>query len=153
MNVITIENLVKMYQAKVKRNFWKDLLAPEYRAIKAVDGISFSVEKGETVAFLGQNGAGKTTTIKMLTGLIYPTSGTVEVLGYTPQKREASYLRRIGLVMGNKAGLNWDLTARQSYELFQQIYRIPQELFITRLVELTTMLEVDRLIDVQVNFT
>lgn len=150
MKVISIDHLVKTYKVKIKNNFWKDLILPKYRQIKAVDDISFEVEQGETVAFLGQNGAGKTTTIKMLTGLIYPTSGKVEVLGYSPQNREAEYLRRIGLVMGNKAGLNWDLTAKQSFELFQQIYRIPRETYEKRLKSLTLMLEIEKLLEVQI---
>jgi len=150
MNIIEIKNLSKIFKVKVKHGFWQDIFHPEYRQVKAVNDISFSVKKGESVAFLGPNGAGKTTTIKMLTGLIYPTTGSIGVLGFTPSNRQADYLRKIGLVMGNKAGLNWDLTSRQSFELFQQIYRIPQETFKNALTKLTKLLDVEQYLDIQV---
>jgi len=150
MNIIEIKNLSKIFKVKVKHGFWQDIFHPEYRQVKAVNDISFSVKKGESVAFLGPNGAGKTTTIKMLTGLIYPTTGSIGVLGFTPSNRQADYLRKIGVVMGNKAGLNWDLTSRQSFELFQQIYRIPPDKYQAQLSKLTILLDVTQYLDVQV---
>jgi ABC-2 type transport system ATP-binding protein len=150
MNVIDITNVSKIFKVKIKHGFWRDMFRPEYRHVSAVDHISFSVKKGESVAFLGPNGAGKTTTIKMLTGLIYPTTGSLSVLGHNPNERQPDYLRKIGLVMGNKAGLNWDLTSRQSFDLFKQIYRVPEETFKTKLDELTQLLEVNQYLDVQV---
>lgn len=150
MKIITIEQLSKNFKVKIRRGFWRDLVRPLYRQVEAVKEISLAIEQGETVAFLGPNGAGKTTTIKMLTGLIYPTSGKIDVMGFDPQKRQPEYLRRIGLVMGNKAGLNWDLTARQSFELFQQIYRVPMEKYKNQIEKLTKMLEVDKYLDVQI---
>jgi ABC-2 type transport system ATP-binding protein len=94
------------------------------KAVPAVDGISFDIEPGEIVGFLGPNGAGKTTTLKMLAGLLFPTSGEISVLGYTPSKRESAYLRQITMVMGNRNQLQWDLPALDSYELLRAIYRL-----------------------------
>ena len=94
------------------------------RAVRAVDGISFDIEPGEIVGFLGPNGAGKTTTLKMLSGLLYPTSGTVRVLGHEPSRRESAYLRQITMVMGNRNQLQWDLPALDSFELLRAIYRL-----------------------------
>jgi len=96
----------------------------ENRAIPAVDGISFDIEPGEIVGFLGPNGAGKTTTLKMLAGLLFPTSGEVRVLGYEPSRRQAAYLRQMTMVMGNRNQLQWDLPALDSYELLRAIYRL-----------------------------
>src|SRR6266705_5616575 len=90
----------------------------------AVDGITFHLAAGEIVGFLGPNGAGKTTTLKMLSGLLYPTSGIVRVLGHVPSRREAAYLRQITMVMGNRNQLQWDLPALDSYELLRAIYRL-----------------------------
>jgi len=99
------------------------------KAVPAVDGISFDIEPGEVVGFLGPNGAGKTTTLKMLAGLLFPTSGEISVLGYTPSKRESAYLRQITMVMGNRNQLQWDLPALDSYELLRAIYRLQPDDF------------------------
>ena len=102
----------------------RSLFRRENKAIAAVDGISFDIEPGEVVGFLGPNGAGKTTTLKMLSGLLYPTSGEVSVLGYEPSRRQSAYLRQITMVMGNRNQLQWDLPALDSYELLRAIYRL-----------------------------
>jgi ABC-2 type transport system ATP-binding protein len=94
------------------------------KAVDAVDGISFDIAPGEIVGFLGPNGAGKTTTLKMLSGLLYPTSGEISVLGHVPSKRQSDYLRQITMVMGNRNQLQWDLPALDSYELLRAIYRL-----------------------------
>ena len=99
------------------------------KAVPAVDGISFDIEPGEIVGFLGPNGAGKTTTLKMLAGLLFPTSGEISVLGYTPSRRESAYLRQITMVMGNRNQLQWDLPALDSYELLRAIYRLQPDDF------------------------
>ena len=95
----------------------KGLVRRRMREVKAVDGISFDIAPGEIVGFLGPNGAGKTTTLKMLSGLLYATSGEARVLGHVPSKRERDFLRRITLVMGNRNQLQWDLPALDSFEL------------------------------------
>src|SRR4029077_5357178 len=105
----------------------KSLVRRKHREVRAVDDIVFEVGQGEVVGFLGPNGAGKTTTLKMLSGLLYPTSGEARVLGHVPSKREREFLRRITLVMGNRNQLQWDLPALDSYELNRAIFRIPRE--------------------------
>ncbi|MEX2143209.1 MAG: ATP-binding cassette domain-containing protein, partial [Anaerolineales bacterium] len=97
------------------------------KEVRAVDGISFEIEPGEIVGFLGPNGAGKTTTLKMLAGLLYPSSGELSVRGHLPQKREKAFLQQITLVMGQRSQLNWDIPALDSYDLYRAIYGIPQE--------------------------
>src|SRR4026207_1835312 len=95
----------------------KSLVRRKHREVRAVDEIDFEVGQGEVVGFLGPNGAGKTTTLKMLSGLLYPTSGEARVLGHVPSKRERDFLRRITLVMGNRNQLQWDLPALGSLHL------------------------------------
>jgi len=97
--------------------------------VEAVRGIHLAVEQGEFVAFLGPNGAGKTTTLKLLSGVISPTSGAARVMGFVPWRRENAYRRRFALVMGQKNQLWWDLPAAESFRLHQQIYRIEPQQF------------------------
>ncbi|HEX4929353.1 MAG TPA: ATP-binding cassette domain-containing protein, partial [Gaiellaceae bacterium] len=104
----------------------KSLVRRKHREVRAVDAISFEIAPGEVVGFLGPNGAGKTTTLKMLSGLLYPTSGEARVLGHVPSKRERDFLRRITLVMGNRNQLQWDLPALDSFELNRAVYRVPR---------------------------
>jgi ABC-2 type transport system ATP-binding protein len=116
------------------------------KEIAAVDGISFDVQPGEVVGFLGPNGAGKTTTLKMLAGLLYPSSGEVDVLGHVPWRREKAYLRQITLVMGNRQQLVWDIPAIDSFELNRAIYRIPQEAYRQTMDELADLLDLGDLV-------
>jgi ABC-2 type transport system ATP-binding protein len=116
------------------------------REVRAVDGISFEVAAGEVVGFLGPNGAGKTTTLKMLSGLLHPTAGRVDVLGYVPWQREKAYLRSITLVMGNRNQLQWDIPATDSFELNRAIYRIPVDQFRQTVAELTDLLDLGPLL-------
>jgi ABC-2 type transport system ATP-binding protein len=124
----------------------RGLARRENRHVQAVREVSLHVEHGELVAFLGPNGAGKTTTLKLLSGVIYPTSGTATVLGYVPWKREVAYRRRFALVMGQKNQLWWDLPAMESFRLHQQIYRIDPAQFDRTLGELTELLEIGKLL-------
>jgi ABC-2 type transport system ATP-binding protein len=119
----------------------RSLMRRKSREIAAVDGISFDVSPGEVVGFLGPNGAGKTTTLKMASGLLYPTSGEVSVLGHTPWKREKALLRQITLVMGQRNQLQWDIPASDSFELNRAIYRIPRADFHQTLDELVDLLD------------
>jgi ABC-2 type transport system ATP-binding protein len=114
--------------------------------IPAVDGISFDLQPGEIVGFLGPNGAGKTTTLKMLSGLLYPTSGDVSVIGYVPWKREKAFLRKITFVMGQRNQLVWDIPAANSFELNRVIYRIPREDYRKMLNELIGLLDLGPLL-------
>lgn len=149
-SVIKVQNLTKEFKIRTNKNVLTGLFRPRYKTVHAVKNISFTVNKGEAVAFLGPNGAGKTTTTKMLSGLIYPTAGNVNVLGYVPYRRDKEFLKRIGLVMGNKAGLHWDLTASQSYWLFKNIYKISDKAFNERLHLMSELMEVKDLLDIQV---
>ena len=114
--------------------------------MQAVRGIDLDVDQGEFVAFLGPNGAGKTTTLKLLSGVISPTSGTASVMGFTPWQRKNDYRRRFALVMGQKNQLWWDLPAQESYRLHEQIYGIDHDQFEKTLAELTDLLDVGRLL-------
>jgi ABC-2 type transport system ATP-binding protein len=150
MRVIEIENLSKSYRVYQKaEGLWasvRGLFRREYREVRAVREVSLAVEKGEFVAFLGPNGAGKTTTLKLLSGVIYPTSGTARVIGHVPWKREIAYRRRFALVMGQKNQLWWDLPAQESFRLHQQIYRIEPARFQHTLGELTELLDIGNLL-------
>ncbi len=148
--IIKINRLQKNYSVKIRQSFWKNAFFPKYKVISAVNDISFSIDRGESVALLGPNGAGKTTTMKMLSGLLYPTSGRIDVLGFFPFDRKNEYLKRIGLVMGNRSGLAWDLTPNQNFELAKKIYRIPDKDFPERVGRLTKMLDVEKFLDKQV---
>ena len=150
MSVIEIEGLTKSYRVYQKKEglaaAFRGLFHREYRTVEAVRGIDLTVEPGEFVAFLGPNGAGKTTTLKLLSGVIYPTSGTARVMGHVPWKREHAYRRRFALVMGQKNQLWWDLPAQESFRLHEQIYRIEHGTFERTRDELTELLSVRRLL-------
>jgi ABC-2 type transport system ATP-binding protein len=124
----------------------KSLVRRTTKEVRAVDGITFDVAPGEIVGFLGPNGAGKTTTLKMLSGLLYVTSGEARVLGHVPSKREREFLRRIALVMGNRNQLQWDLPALDSFELNRSIYQIPRADFSAMRDELIELLEIGDLV-------
>ncbi|MFV2067580.1 MAG: ATP-binding cassette domain-containing protein [Pirellulales bacterium] len=146
MSIIELDFLAKSYQVYQKREGLKasigSLFRREYREVCAVRGIELRVEQGEFVAFLGPNGAGKTTTLKLLSGVIHPTSGTARVMGFVPWRRQNEYRRRFALVMGQKNQLWWDLPAQESFRLHQQIYRIPPEQFRQTRDELVDLLQV-----------
>ena len=150
MPVIEIQKLTKTYRVYQKNEgllaSLRGLFHREYRQVEAVQAIDLTVDRGEFVAFLGPNGAGKTTTLKLLSGVISPTSGTATVLGHVPWKRDNEYRRRFALVMGQKNQLWWDLPANESFRLHQQIYRIPLADFRRTLDELTQLLTVQSLL-------
>jgi ABC-2 type transport system ATP-binding protein len=149
MSMIEAVGLTKTYRVvQKKEGVWgalRGLYGREYREVKAVDRISFTIEPGEMVAFLGPNGAGKTTTLKMLSGLIYPTSGEARVIGFVPWLRADAFRRQFALVMGQKNQLWWDLPAGDSFELHREIYAIPPAEFKATLAELTDLLGVEKL--------
>ena len=148
--VVHINNLRKVYvvshQETGARAIIQSLVHRRKLEIAAVDGISFDLAPGEIVGFLGPNGAGKTTTLKMLSGLLHPTSGEATVLGYIPWKREKSFLKQITLVMGQRNQLVWDIPALNSFELNRAIYRIPQDDYRRMVTELTELLALEPLL-------
>jgi len=150
MPIIEIEKLTKTYRVyQKKEGLWaslQGLLRREHRDVFAVRGIDLQVEEGELVAFLGPNGAGKTTTLKLLSGVINPTSGTARVMGFVPWKRDNEYRRRFALVMGQKNQLWWDLPAQESFRLHQQIYRIDPQQYQRTLDELSSLLDIRQLL-------
>ncbi len=149
MAIIEADGLTKTYRVFQKKDgllgAFRGLYRREYKEVRAVDRVSFSIEPGEMVAFLGPNGAGKTTTLKMLSGLIYPTSGTAQVLGFTPSQRADAFRRKFALVMGQKNQLWWDLPAADSFQLHREIYSLPAADFKQTLGELTELLGVKEL--------
>jgi ABC-2 type transport system ATP-binding protein len=144
MASIIVDRLSKIYPVAVKQPGFKGTLdhffRRTYREIRAVSDVSFSIEPGEIVGFLGGNGAGKTTTLKMLSGLIYPSTGMVKVAGHIPFDREAAFLRKITLVMGQKQQLIWDLPALDSLKINAAVYGLSDRTADLRIGELTEML-------------
>jgi ABC-2 type transport system ATP-binding protein len=149
--VIQVQNLRKTYRVPVRSTGMaaavRSLFNRKTRDVHAVDGINFSIQPGEIVGFLGPNGAGKTTTLKMLSGLLYPTSGELHVLGYEPYRRERDFLRQITLVMGQRNQLFWDLPAGDSFELNRAIYHVPRPEYQQTLAELTDLLDLSTLVE------
>ena len=143
--IIQVNNLQKHFKLVKPKNgrfaTLRNLFKREYRQVKAVDNISFSVEPGELVGYLGPNGAGKSTTIKMLTGLLVPTGGEMIVNGRVPWQERQAHVNRIGAVFGQRTTLWWDLPVIESLELLQHIYKIPEDRFRQNLNEFTEMLE------------
>jgi ABC-2 type transport system ATP-binding protein len=150
VSVVHVDQLTKTYVVPEREAglaaAMRALVRRRHREVQAVESISFEVGSGEVVGFLGPNGAGKTTTLKMLSGLLYPTSGVARVLDHVPSKRSREFLRQITLVMGNRNQLQWDLPALDSFELNRAIYRIPRADFTPLRDELIELLDVDDLV-------
>lgn len=149
-NIINIKKLSKSFKIKLRKSFIKDIFKPEYRIVHAVKSIDLVIKKGESVAILGPNGAGKTTLTKMICGLIYPSSGEISVLNFLPFQRKHEFLNKIGLVMGSRTGLHWDLTPEQNLEILRHIYKIEKEEFEKRKEKLIDILEVQKCLNIQV---
>jgi ABC-2 type transport system ATP-binding protein len=152
--MIEVSHLTRVFRTYKKApGFWggvKGLFHREFEETRAADDVSFSIQEGEFVGFLGPNGAGKTTTLKMLSGLIYPTSGTARVAGFDPTKRENAYRRLFALVLGQKNQLWWDLPAIESFNLLRAIYGLPEREFKAALDELLALLDVGKKLNVMV---
>lgn len=133
MPLIEVCNLVKDYKLNVRKKGLlgsiQSLLVPEYKLKRAVDNISFSIEKGEMVGFIGPNGAGKSTTVKMLTGILVPTSGSISIGGLSPHKDRRRNAMRLGVVFGQRTQLWWDLPVIDTFELLKYIYKIPEKIY------------------------
>jgi ABC-2 type transport system ATP-binding protein len=152
--MIEVQELTRVFRTYKKQpGFWggvKGLFHREYEETAAAKDISFTIREGEFVGFLGPNGAGKTTTLKMLSGLIYPTSGSARVAGHDPTKRENAYRRLFALVLGQKNQLWWDLPAIESFNLFRAIYGLPADQYKATLDELVALLDVGTKLNVMV---
>lgn len=154
MEIITVKDLTKTFTYSVKekglRGSLHNLFARPTLQKTAVNGVSFSIERGEAVGLLGPNGAGKTTTLKMLSGILYPTAGTATVAGFVPWERRRDYQRRFAIVMGQKTQLWPDLPALDTFELNRRIYDLDPREYQRTLDELTDLLGVGSLLQVQV---
>ncbi|MEO0868652.1 MAG: ATP-binding cassette domain-containing protein, partial [Cyanobacteria bacterium J06642_11] len=147
MPAIDVQQLTKIYPVAIKQpglsGTLRHFFQRDYRQVKAVNDVSFSIEPGEVVGFLGPNGAGKTTTLKMLTGLIYPSSGHVRVAGHIPFQRQRTFLEQITLVMGQKQQLIWDLPTLDSLRINGAIYNLSTQTLRQRIYELAEMLDIE----------
>lgn len=144
--IIQVDHLSKQFRVPQKNAgviaALKNMFRPQYNMVDAVQDISFQIDEGEVVGFIGPNGAGKTTTLKMLTGLLYPTSGKVEVLGHSPFKRDPKLLSQFTLVMGQKNQLWWNLPPIDSFKLFKEMYSVSDEKYTQTVNELSELLEI-----------
>lgn len=154
MSAISVSHLTRKFTTHIKQpglaGALRGLFRREYQTVTAVDDVSFEIERGEFVGFLGPNGAGKTTTLKILSGVVHPTSGEVRVLGYQPWQRQSEFQRRFALVLGQKNQLWWDLPAYDSFLLNRDIYDVPHDLFKTRVDELCALLDLEKVLRVPV---
>jgi ABC-2 type transport system ATP-binding protein len=137
VKAIELEDVSKRFVVRTK----KGRLRRERRTVDAVDGITLAVEEGELLGYLGPNGAGKSTTIKMLTGILVPSSGQVRVAGLDPARRRIELTRKIGVVFGQRVQLWWDLPLRDSFDLLRHVYRVPRQRFEENLARFTELLE------------
>lgn len=153
-SIISVKNLKKYYQVAQRQSGFlgalKSFVSREYKDVKAVDDISFTIQEGELIGFIGPNGAGKTTTLKVLSGLLYPTSGEVKIAGFEPSKRDTELLKKISLVMGQKNQLWWELPAIDTFELNRAIYEIPEKVYKKILNDLSSILQVGGLFNTPV---
>ena len=154
MTVIKVQNLTKIYKVPQKNpgigQTLKSFFHRKYKETKAVDNISFKIEEGELVGFIGPNGAGKTTTLKVLSGLLYPTSGEISVLGFIPWQRKSNFQKQIVFVAGQKNQLWWDLPAYETFLLNKEIYEVSDKDFRQRIDYLSQILDIGDLLKTQV---
>ncbi len=154
MPAIFVKDLSKTFLVPIKppgiAGAFKFLFKKNCKIVQAVKKISFQIEKGELVGFLGPNGAGKTTTLKLLSGLLYPSEGDLEVLGHVPWKREIEFQKNFSMVMGQRTQLWWDLPARETFELNRRIYEIPKKEFEERKEKIVELLDLKELVQVPV---
>ncbi len=148
MSFIEVDNIYKKYKISKRKSgipgMIANLFVPKFEDKEAVKDISFSIEKGEMVGFVGPNGAGKSTTIKMLSGILYPDSGSISVDGIIPYKQRKEYVGRIGVVFGQKSQLQWDLPVIDSFELLKAIYRVPEGIYRKNLDRYTELLDMGK---------
>ena len=153
-SLIVAENLTKEFKvSKREEGFFgaiKYLLSRKYHIVKAVDNINFEIDQAEMVGYIGRNGAGKSTTIKMLTGILVPTCGKVEVDGIVPYKQRSENGKRIGVVFGQRTQLRWDIPVIESFRFLKEVYQIPQEIYKKNLKFFSDILELNDLLSTPV---
>jgi ABC-2 type transport system ATP-binding protein len=148
MAYIQVRNLTKEFKFPVKTGNWlNDVFRPKYNNVTAVDSINLDIEKGESIAFIGPNGAGKSTTIKMLTGILYPTSGEISVAGIVPHEQRKELSKKIATIFAQRSQLIFNLPVRDSLELFGQIYDLPSNKIDSKIKELINLFELQSFID------
>ena len=151
---IEVRNLVKQYKTVKKEKgmtgLLKSFVKPEKSIVQAVDDVTFDIQKGEIVGYLGPNGAGKSTTIKMMTGIMTPTSGTVSINGISPHENRKQVVKNLGVVFGQRSQLYWDLRLGETFELLRRIYQIEDKVYKQNLSELTELLLLNEFSDTPV---
>jgi len=154
MAIIEVENLVKEFKVQKKKKGIKgslsSLIKPERVVVRAVDNMNFSIKKGEIVGYIGPNGAGKSTTIKMMTGILYPTAGTIRIDGISPHKDRKQVVRNIGVVFGQRTQLYWDLRVGETFELLKRIYNIDNDLYEENINIMNDVLDINSIMDTPV---
>lgn len=151
MLCIEARNLTKEFKVYQSRSgllgAFRDLLDRKYRMIRAVNGINLQIQQGEIVGYIGENGAGKSTTIKMLTGILQPTSGELRVNGYDPHRQREDFVRTIGVVFGQRSQLWWDIAVKESFRLLQKVYRVSEDRYQKHMARVIEVLEIGSLLD------
>jgi ABC-2 type transport system ATP-binding protein len=145
-DLIELEGVEKVFDVRRRTGFMRR----EKRQVRAVDGISFTIPRGEMVGYIGPNGAGKSTTIKMLTGILTPSGGRLRVAGIDPSRERTRLAQRIGVVFGQRTTLWWDLPLKDSYRLMHRMYRIPDDRFAANMARCVELLDLAELLDVPV---
>ena len=150
MNIIEVRDLSKEYKIVRRdsgiKNAFKSFMKRDYRIVRAVDKVSFSIKKGEIVGYIGPNGAGKSTTIKMLSGILKPDEGVINIMGMDPTVDRIKYVKEIGVVFGQKSQLWWDIPAEDSFDLLKDIYKIPDDEYEKNKQELVKILHLEEII-------
>ena len=151
-NIITVKHISKSFKISKReagiKNAIKSFFKRKYQIINSLEDINFSIKEGEIVGYIGPNGAGKSTTIKIMAGILVPTSGECTVNGYTPWKDRKKYVKNIGVVFGQRSGLWWDVPPIDSFELLKDIYEIPQAEYEKKLNELKEYLNLDDILNI-----
>lgn len=151
-NIIHVENISKQFKVSKReagmKNAIKSFFKREYKTINALEQINFDINEGEIVGYIGPNGAGKSTTIKIMCGILVPTEGKCVINGYIPWKDRKKYVKKIGVVFGQRSGLWWDVPPSDTYELLKDIYEIPQEEYNKKLAELTESLDLKEIMNI-----
>ena len=150
MDIIQVNALSKEYKVTRRdsgiKNALKSFVKRDYRIVKAVDNVSFSIKEGEIVGYIGPNGAGKSTTIKMLSGILKPDKGTINIMGMDPTVDRIKYVKEIGVVFGQKSQLWWDIPAEDSFDLLKDIYKIPDDEYEKNKKELIEILHLEEIV-------